>query len=182
MKSGNLPYVILGLVAHRSDGVHGYQLTKELAALSEDFWYVNYGRLYRVLDRLERCGEVKSKHEVQEGRPNRRVYSITKLGSESLEGWLDGPAADNSQPLRDELSLKLLFLGRGRVDDIFEQVRHQRSVYLTRMARVKRRRKRLEKFGFDMQVAGLILDQAEMRVHSDLGWLDHIERKLLRVN
>ena len=41
MRAGNLKYAVLGLVASRPDGVHGYKLKADFDALSDDFWQVN---------------------------------------------------------------------------------------------------------------------------------------------
>ena len=56
MASGNLRYAVLGLVASKADGVHGYQLKGECEAIADEFWALNYGRLYRILDELEGMG------------------------------------------------------------------------------------------------------------------------------
>ncbi len=50
MSTGNLLYAVLGLVALRPDGAHGYRLKQELESLCDDFWQINYGRPYRILD------------------------------------------------------------------------------------------------------------------------------------
>lgn len=88
--------------------------------------------------------------------------------------------SENPRPLRDELSLKMLSLGKRDVGAITEMVKSQRRVYLTQLARVSKRRARLEKSGYDMKVTSLVIEGAEMRVRADLAWLEHIERTLLR--
>jgi hypothetical protein len=108
------------------------------------------------------------------------VYRITARGQQSLDDWLLQPVSEEPRPLRDELSLKLLFLDSGNIDGINTQIKQQRSIYLTRLAKIVRRRKRLEKAGLGTKVIGLIMDGAEMRVHADLAWLDHMERKIIK--
>ena len=110
MRAGNLKYAVLGLVASRSEGVHGYKLKADFEALSDDFWQVNYGRLYRILDHLEQAGDLAASEEIQTGRPNKKVYRLTEHGRQTLDDWLLQPVSDDPQPLRDELSLRLLFL------------------------------------------------------------------------
>lgn len=180
MGSGNVPFAVLGLVAQRREGVHGYQLKREFEALSDDFWQVNYGTLYRVLDLLEHRDELAINEASGPSRRYRKVYRITERGRQSLDDWLLQPASDEARPLRDELALKLLFIGRDRIPKLFKQIRQQRSVYIDRLGGIGRRRKRLEKVGFDTVATGLLLDQAEMRVHTDIAWRDHVERTLLR--
>jgi len=90
------------------------------------------------------------------------------------------PVSDDPQPLRDELSLRLLFLQDDDLAALADLIKQQRSIYLTKLARITRRRRRLEKSGVNMKVAGLIMDGAEMRVRADINWLEHIERKIVR--
>jgi len=180
MRSGNLQYAVLGLVASQPEGVHGYKLKADFDALSDDFWQVNYGRLYRVLDHLEQRGDLEAVEEVQSGRPNKKVYRLTERGRQSLDDWLLQPVSDDPQPLRDEISLRLLFLREDNVEALAELIKQQRSIYLTRLARIARRRRKLEKSGVNMKVVGLIMDGAEMRVRADITWLEHIERKIVR--
>jgi DNA-binding PadR family transcriptional regulator len=178
--SGNLRFAVLGLVGGRTDGMHGYQLKAEFDVLCDEFWELNYGMVYRALDELEREGQLIGATHVQEGRPNRRVYRITEHGRQTLDDWLLQPISDRPRPLRDEISLKLLFLGKRDTDAIAEMVKRQRSIYLTRLARVSKRRLRLEKAGYDMKVTALVIDGAEMRVRADLAWLEHVERTVVR--
>lgn len=182
MANGNLQYAVLGLIASKADGVHGYQLKGECEAIADEFWALNYGRLYRILDELESTGALTVADEIQKGRPNKKVYRITEKGKQSLDDWLLAPVEPNAQPLRDEMVLKLLFIDSDDVDRIYEIIKQQRSIYLTRLARVTRRRRRLEKAGVDMRATEMILDGAEMRVRADLSWLESIERRLVRTS
>ena len=88
-------------VALREDGSHGYRLKQELESLCDDFWEVNYGRLYRVLDVLDSAGDLDSMEQIQSGRPNRKVYRITDKGRQTLDDWLLLPVSDEPKPLRD---------------------------------------------------------------------------------
>jgi DNA-binding PadR family transcriptional regulator len=180
MRATSLQYAVLGLIASKSEGIHGYRLKEECEAVSEEFWALNYGRLYRVLDAMERSGDLCAADEIQHGKPNRRVYRITHKGRRTLDDWLLEPASASQQPLRDELALKLLFLRSDRVESLHNLLRDQRATYLKRLAQVNRRRRRLRRAGLEMAVIDLVLDGAEMRVRADLAWLDHIERKVLR--
>ena len=176
----NMRFAALGLIAKRSEGIHGYRLKDEFEALCEDFWEINYGRLYRVLGILEETGHLEAASEVQTKRPNRKVYRITEKGSQSLDDWLLAPISDAPRPMRDELSLKLLFLGPSRIGEIADLIRQQRSLYLRNSARIEKRRRKLERAGIEMPVIALVMDGALMRVRADLAWLEHIERKIIR--
>jgi len=177
--AGNLNFALLGLVAARTSGVHGYQLKTEFEALCEDFWQLNYGRLYRALDNLETSGELVGEQQVQIGRPNRKVYRITSKGEQSLDDWLLQPLSDEPRPLRDELSLRLLFLRHRDPLKVQRLIREQRAIYMSRLARVARRRRKLDGIDFEATVTRLVMDGLEMRVKADLSWLEHVEHTLL---
>jgi DNA-binding PadR family transcriptional regulator len=177
--AGNLNFALLGLVAARTSGVHGYQLKTEFEALCEDFWQLNYGRLYRALDNLETSGELVGQQQVQIGRPNRKVYRITSKGEQSLDDWLLQPLSDEPRPLRDELSLRLLFLRHRDPLKVQRLVREQRAIYMSRLARVARRRRKLDGIDFEATVTRLVMDGLEMRVKADLSWLEHVEYTLI---
>jgi len=173
-------YAILGLISTRADGAHGYQLKIEFDALYGDFWSLNYGQLYRTLDRLERAGLVHCTEQVQSGRPSRKIYRITTSGRQSLDDWLLLPPTDEPRPLRDELSVKLLFLTEPRRKETLALIRSQRAIYLHHLARLTKRRSVLDESGEDMVVTNLLLLQADMRVRTDLAWLDLVEKELLQ--
>ncbi len=177
---GNLPFALLGLVASRPDGAHGYLLQSECEAIADDFWGMNFGRVYRILDRLAKDGHIIAHEEPQSGRPSRNVYRITERGRQSLDDWLLEPIGDSPRPLRDELSLKILFLNTQNLEEFARLIKEQRSIYLDKLSLVKRRRRRLEKAGIDMRVVQMVMDGADIRVRADLDWLEHIESLLIR--
>lgn len=180
MATDVVQYTLLGLISTRPGGAHGYQLKTEFEALYGDFWSLNYGQLYRTLDRLERAGLVQCTEEVQSGRPSRKVYRITASGQRSLDDWLLLPPTDEPRPLRDDLSVKLLFLTEPRREETLALVRSQRAIYLHHLARLTKRRTVLEESAEDMFVTRLLLLQADMRVRTDLAWLDLVEKELLQ--
>jgi DNA-binding PadR family transcriptional regulator len=175
MVADPVQYALLGLISSRSDGIHGYQLKVEFDALCGDFWVLNYGHLYRTLDRLEKAGLIAGSELAQSGRPNRKIYRITASGRKSLDDWLLLPPAD-PRPLRDELALKLLFLSPIRAGETLALIRSQRAAYLKHLSRVSKRRVQLDGSDQDLFVTNLLLLQADMRVRADLAWLDLVER------
>jgi DNA-binding PadR family transcriptional regulator len=180
MTTDAVQYAVLGLISSRPTGTHGYQLKNEFDALYGDFWGLNYGQLYRTLDRLERGGLIEGTEELQHGRPNRKVYRITGSGRKSLDDWLLLPPSHDPLPLRDELSVKLLFLTDARREETLAVIRSQRAAYLQNLARLTKSRSLLEQGGQEFSVTSLLLLQADMRVRADLAWLDHVEKEITR--
>jgi PadR family transcriptional regulator PadR len=64
---------------------HGFQIAKEIQDAADTRLLTAYGTLYRALARLEEMGLVTSVWEdaqlaADEGRPRRRLYSLTDAG------------------------------------------------------------------------------------------------------
>jgi len=181
MGDSNTRFAILGLIAARPGGIHGYGLKKEIEALSgRDFWEINFGSLYRLLDVLDDEGDIEALLD-DATKSQRQVYRITEKGQRSLDDWLLQPVADSPRPLRDELALKLIFLDPRRLDVLGEQLRAQRAIYMSQLGQLVRSQRRLEKAGLEPSVTRLVMEGAEMRLHADLAWLDVVERKMLRL-
>ena len=67
---------------------HGYEIAKSLADAADARLLTAYGTLYRALGRLEEMGLLESAPEdpaiaAREGRPGRRLYSLTALGEQA---------------------------------------------------------------------------------------------------
>lgn len=85
----------------------GYDIKQEVEDVLGHFWHESYGNIYPVLKRLHESGLATRQKEVQEGRPDRNVYTITDEGMEQLRNWLAEPVEPS--PPRNELLLKLFF-------------------------------------------------------------------------
>jgi len=175
--SSSVQYAVLGLISARHDGIHGYRLKRELDDRLGDYWAVNAGCMYRLLGRLERAGLIAGAEVPQVGRPPRRVYRITPLGTKCLEGWLRRPPEEGPPARRDEVAVKLLFRGEGGRRDVVDLLRRQRALYLRELSRLRKRRTRFGSSA-DGFVSALVLLQPEMRVRSDLAWLEVVEREI----
>jgi DNA-binding PadR family transcriptional regulator len=97
--------VLLGLLA--IEPMSGYDLGQVIRDSVGHFWNESYGQIYPNLKKLEAGGFATSEKERQKGKPDRRIYSITKKGRERLAEWL--AVAPQPEIPRNELLLKLFF-------------------------------------------------------------------------
>jgi DNA-binding PadR family transcriptional regulator len=97
--------VLLGLL--EIEPMSGYDLGLNIRASVGHIWNESYGQIYPNLKKLAAGGFVTSKTERQKGKPDRRIYSITKKGRERLAKWLAVPP--QPEIARNELLLKLFF-------------------------------------------------------------------------
>jgi DNA-binding PadR family transcriptional regulator len=103
----SLRHAILGILDYRE--MHGYELKRVLEEGISTFWPVNLAAIYPSLRKLEEESLVAHRTEDSlEGRPARKVYTITAEGREELERWRKLPP-DGITRVRNPLYLKLLF-------------------------------------------------------------------------
>lgn len=92
----NIRYLILGLLTRKP--MTGYDVKSSLEDLK---WLVDvpsYGSLYPALHGLLEDEMVTLTVVPREGKPSRKVYSITESGSKALQDWLHQPVeSDTSQ-------------------------------------------------------------------------------------
>lgn len=64
--------------------LHGYGIVRAIRGKSEGVLKLGEGQLYPILHRLEAEGLVSGAWEMQDGKPPRKVYSLTASGSARL--------------------------------------------------------------------------------------------------
>ena len=90
--------VFVALRRRRIEETHGYELARHLQQMSGSKTLMAYGTLYRALNRLRTMGlldsrwEDPSNAEVQ-GRPSRRLYSLTTTGMAAVKSLPSRAAA-----------------------------------------------------------------------------------------
>lgn len=102
----------------------GYELEGWINASTGNFWHAELSQIYKTLKQLEKSGEVISHIEPQDGRPDRRVYTLTKSGKASLDQWIATPILEEVDK-KDPLLLKLFFAAPTDRTTIVTQLRIQ---------------------------------------------------------
>jgi DNA-binding PadR family transcriptional regulator len=70
----------------------GYQLAKIFDIAVSNFWHAVPQQLYAELTRLESEGMISGRKIIQHDRPNKRVYTVTRVGVEELERFSEATA------------------------------------------------------------------------------------------
>ena len=104
----------------------GYELAKTFDTSIGFFWRADHQQIYRELKRLGADDLVASEHVIQQGRPNKSVYSITQKGREHLKFWAEERSPSSS--IKDSMMVQLY--GLDHVD-----VNHMRTHIEERLAR-----------------------------------------------
>jgi DNA-binding PadR family transcriptional regulator len=169
-------FALLGLVSQHADGIHGWALKSQCERFLGSFWQLNFGEIYRVLDRLAAEGLIGQ--TLAEAGSNKKVYRITEKGKRSLDDFILAPPTDAPRPLRQELAVKLLFAEPSRVPQLLELIAQQREIYMQQLGTLSIQRRKLRRLPVDGFVTGLLIDGAESQVRAELSWLDHVTHKL----
>jgi DNA-binding PadR family transcriptional regulator len=90
----------------------GYEITKDFEAVYVHFWRASHQQVYRELARLNKDARVTVKVVAQEGRPDKKVYAITKRGLDELKRWIVAP----TEPPHPQYDLLVKLLGSHVVD------------------------------------------------------------------
>ena len=98
-------YVVLGLI-EQMEPASPYDLKLAAAAGVGQFWSLPHTQLYSECGRLAEAGLLSERRE-ESGR-RRRIYRLTKAGTEALDRWRAEPTGDLYE-LRDAGLLKLFF-------------------------------------------------------------------------
>ena len=130
----SLPYVILGFL--NIGPMTGYDLKKSIDNSTQFFWHAELSQIYPTLKQLETKGLAKAKVVPQKGKPDKKVYSITKTGRQALIAWLNEPL-DERNPIKSAVALRLFFLGILDKEDILSQLRCQLEAQRARLKRVQ---------------------------------------------
>ncbi len=99
----SLSHAILASLCDSSSS--GYDLAKRFDGSVGFFWKATHQQIYRELRKLEELDWIEAKEIAQEGRPDKKVFSITNLGKQSLQEWIVQPTGMSA--LKEEILVKL---------------------------------------------------------------------------
>ncbi|MGW5777961.1 PadR family transcriptional regulator [Streptomyces sp. NPDC003863] len=83
----------------------GYELARRFERSIGYFWTATHQQIYRVLKRMESDGWVDVRDVPQQGRPDKKEYSVAGPGRDALSAWLHEPIEPES--VRHDLAVKI---------------------------------------------------------------------------
>ena len=117
----SLKHALLGILGHHE--MTGYEVKQFFDSSVQHFWNAELSQIYPTLKTLEENGLVAKRVELQENRPNRKVYGITEPGREEFLRWVRSPAPPAD--LRDPFLIRVFFGAEAPVEDILIILRRQ---------------------------------------------------------
>jgi PadR family transcriptional regulator AphA len=182
----SLSRTILGFLSLGS--MTGYDLKKYMDNSTQFFWHAELSQIYPTLKQLETKGLVKAEVVPQDGKPDKKVYSITKTGRAALIEWLSEPL-EETPPTKSPVLLKLFFIEALGKKDILSQMRRQLEAQRARLKRYQEEtRQNIKEV---VQASGmlrrrvlweLIRQYGELQTQTSIQWLENairvVEKKL----
>ncbi|UQA90804.1 PadR family transcriptional regulator [Streptomyces halobius] len=119
----------------------GYDLSKSFDASVANFWMTTPQQLYRELDRMESDGLIEARVVRQERRPNKRLFSLTEAGRQTLYDFTTEPPKPGA--IRDELMVKVQAVDKGDAEAVKAAITERLEWARAKLARYDRLRTRL---------------------------------------
>lgn len=111
----------------------GYDLAKRFDQSVGFFWPSTFQQVYRDLGKLEESGLVAAEKVLQQGKPDKKVYSITSAGILELRDWLTKPAKE--MKIKDTFLIKLFAGHQSSTEELLKDLSCQRSEHQNNLHR-----------------------------------------------
>jgi len=109
----------------------GYEIGQQFSRSIGHFWSATHQQIYRTLKKLHSDGLVSFESVAQDGRPDKKVYTLSSKGRTALRDWVGTPT--EPQQLRDELGVKIRAAEAADLPLLIGELRRQRSVHEERL-------------------------------------------------
>ncbi|MCD1260568.1 PadR family transcriptional regulator [Paenibacillus athensensis] len=85
--------VILGILM--KGRYSGYEIKQLFEDVYAHFYNASFGTIYPTLTRMEKMGLITKQSVIQEGKPNKNVFTITEAGKQAFLAYMDSEVQEN---------------------------------------------------------------------------------------
>jgi DNA-binding PadR family transcriptional regulator len=111
----------------------GYELARRFDKSIGFFWSATHQQIYRVLKRMEDRGWIAGETVAQEGRPDKKVYTVSAGGRAELSRWICAPTEDDAAFQRSELGIKIRAAAHGDLPALCAEIARHRDNHAGRL-------------------------------------------------
>jgi len=133
--------ILLGFLMRSS--MTGYDLKKAFSISFSFFSGLSYGTIYPALKKMEKLGLISKTVEIQDGAPNRKVYTITEAGKKFFLDSLRSPFSPE-QP-KSPFLMRLFFFA-------FLPPEERKAIAVEHLRSVEQLRGQLEAIGPEVEI------------------------------
>lgn len=181
-----LPHAILVALSEQSGS--GYELARRFDRSIGYFWAATHQQIYRTLRAMEDDGWVHVTPVAQQGRPDKKVYTVSDAGRAELARWIAEPLSGRGSTVADNRTRDLAVKVRGAVHGDVEALRAQVGALRTERAELLDIYREFEKRQFPDPGAlsgnalhqYLVLRGGIRAEESAIDWLDEVAAALAR--
>ncbi len=130
----SLRYGILGFLSKWE--ASGYDIKKEFDDIMSIFWHSHLSQIYPELNRLEKEEMIQCRLVQQEGKPDKKLYSITEKGKDDLINWLLAPS--EVQKTKDAFLMQTFFMDNIPVDEVLLKLHMYKKERQQRLDKMKK--------------------------------------------
>ncbi len=123
-----LKHGILGLLNYGS--MTGYDIVHIFKESLSYFWQAHTSQIYRELQTIKKNGWATDETIPQEGKPDKKLFTITEKGKDELKRWLTEDSVEFE--LRSPLMMKTFFRGELSINeniDYFEKLVKENNAF-----------------------------------------------------
>ncbi|MCX5934969.1 MAG: PadR family transcriptional regulator [Pseudanabaena sp. LacPavin_0818_WC45_MAG_42_6] len=121
----SLAYAIL--VSLICEPKSGYDLAKQFDGTVGFFWQATHQQIYRELTKLEQQNSIIAEAIAQDGRPDKKIFSVSDTGLSHLKTWL--LQSSEVETVKDEFLLKIYAGYLIPEDAIAQKIKHHRQLH-----------------------------------------------------
>ena len=129
----SLSHAILGFLSYQP--MSGYDLKKVFDESIQHFWSATQSHIYKELDGLEERDLVALRAIEQEGKPDRKEFSLTAEGRAALFEWLAAPLP--LERIRAGWLIQIFFAHHLSNEQIVNLLRARRAALAEKMAELE---------------------------------------------
>ncbi|MCL6625316.1 PadR family transcriptional regulator [Alicyclobacillus shizuokensis] len=86
----NIESVILGFLM--DEPMSGYDIKRKFEMSVSNFFEATFSGIYPALRKMESAGLITKEVVIQQGKPNKNVFTITEAGKEAFFAYLESPS------------------------------------------------------------------------------------------
>lgn len=174
-KKMSLAYALL--VSLVQEPKSGYDLAKQFDGSVGFFWQATHQQIYRELTKLEQQNLISAESIAQEGRPDKKIFSVTDLGLSHLKIWL--MQSSDVEPVKDEFLLKIYAGYLIPEEAITQKIKYHRQLHQQQLETYQAIESNFfshpEKCNIESRFAYLTLRRG---INFEKGWLDWCDEVL----
>ncbi len=125
-----LSHTILAVLSQQP--YSGYDISKRFEESVSCYWQASQQQIYRELGKMEQQGWVTYETVPQEGKPDKKIYSITDAGRQELTRWYAEPTEPT--PIREDLLVKVLATPYVADGLLVQELQRRRQLHSDRLA------------------------------------------------